>query len=78
MAPDSRRWLSRGPMVLAVLRLPVQLGQAQHGHVDLAGQALQPPGDPGHLLLPRVAGVVGLDQLQVVDHDQPQACLRGV
>ena len=74
MAPDSRRWLSRGTLSPSLFRLPIELGQAQHRHLQLAGHALQPPGDPGHLLLPGVVRIVGLDQLQIVDHDQARAC----
>ena len=53
--------------------LAIELGEAEHGHVQLAGQALQAARDAGDLLLPRIARVVGLDQLQVVDDDQRQA-----
>ena len=55
--------------------LAIELRQAQHRHLQLAGQALQPAGDLGDLLLPRVLGIVRLDELQVVDHDQPQRAL---
>ena len=72
MAPDSRRWLNCGLLLLDDFHLPIELGQAEHRHLHFAGQPLQPPGDLRHLLLPRIAGIVGLDQLQVVDDDQPQ------
>ena len=61
--------------LLAHLHLPVQLGQAQQGDVQLAGEALQPPGHLGHLLLARVARIVRLDQLQVVDHQEAEVLL---
>ena len=75
MAPLSRRWLSRGRLSLVDFGLPVELGQAQHRHLQFAGQPLEPAGDLGHLLLPRIFRVVRLDQLQVVDHDQAQPAL---
>ena len=43
MAPDSRRWLSCGLLLLVDFDLPIELRQAQHRHVQLAGQPLQPP-----------------------------------
>ena len=67
---DGARFAQMAELRLVVARrfdLPIELGQAQHRHVQLAGQALQPPRDLGDLLLPRVARVVGLDELQVVD-----------
>ena len=72
---DRARFAQMAELRLVVARrfdLAIELGQAEHGHAQLAGQALEPPRDPGHLLLPRIARVVGLDELQVVDHDQRQ------
>ena len=64
-----------GPVVARGLRLTVELGQAEHRDIELARHHLQPAGDPGHLLLSWVPRIVGLDQLQVVDHDQRQLLL---
>ena len=55
------------PVVARGFDLAIELRQAQHRHVQLAGQPFQAARDAGDLLLPRIARVVGLDELQVVD-----------
>ena len=59
-------------VVFAVFSLPVQLRDAEHGDLQFAGESFEPAGNAGHLFLTRVLDVVGFDQLQVVDNDQPQ------
>ena len=61
------------PIVPRHLRLAVELGETDHGNFEFSRHHFQTPGDPGHLLLPRIPGVVGLDQLQVVDHHEGEA-----
>ena len=60
------------PIVLGDLGLPIQLGEAQHGHLQLPGEPFQSPGDLGHLLLARIGRILRLDQLQVVDHHEAE------
>ena len=62
-------------MVAGVFRLAVQLGQAQDRDFGFPRQPLQSPRDPRHLFLAGIVRVVRLDQLQVVDGDQPQTAL---
>ena len=58
--------------VLAVLDGPVELREGDHRDVQLAGQRLEPAADLGDLLLAAVARVLGVDELDVVDHDQAE------
>jgi hypothetical protein len=60
-------------VLLRRLGLAIELRQAQNRHLELAGQALEPASDLGDLLLPRILLVVRFNQLQVVDHYQPQS-----
>ena len=62
-------------VVTGGFRLPIQLSEAQHRDIEFARHPLEPPRDSCHLFLPRVAGIVGLDQLEVVDHDQRESLL---
>ena len=71
IAPDSRRSAMRGRLSSRVLDRAVQLGQGDHRHLELAGQRLEAPADLGDLLLPAVARVFGIDELDVIDEDQP-------
>ena len=63
-------------VVLAVLGGAVHLRERDHRDLQFAGEELQPPADLGDLFLPRVAAVLRLDELQVVDHDQLQSRRR--
>ena len=66
------------PMIFASVRfhLPIQLGQNHDRDLKLAGKRLQPPAHSRHLLLARKAGILRLDQLQIVDDEKPEAlCL---
>src|SRR5205807_2131552 len=58
-------------VVLAVFRGAIDLGQRQDGDLQLTRQVLQAARDGGDLLLPAVAAVVRLNQLQVVDDHGP-------
>src|SRR5579884_390173 len=60
-------------MVLAVLRGAVNLGQGDNGNLQLLGQRLEPAANLGDLLLTRIAAVVRLDQLQIIDDDELDA-----
>ena len=57
-------------VVLAILRRSVHLGQRHHGDLELARHELEPAGEASHLLLTRVAAIVRVDELQVIDHHQ--------
>ena len=47
--------------------------RAMTGTCELAGERLQPAADLGDLLLPAVARLLGVDELDVVDDDQADA-----
>src|SRR5690348_10291210 len=50
--------------------LAIELGKAEDGDAEFASEALQTARNAGDLFLPRVARVIGLDKLQIVDHDE--------
>ena len=64
------------PVVLPVFRRAIDLGQRHHRDLQLAGQELEPARDLRHLLLPAVAAVVRIDELQVVDDHEPDVVPR--
>jgi hypothetical protein len=64
------------PRRRALLRRPRELRDADHRHVELAGEDLQAAAHLPDLLDPVGASVVGAHQLQVVDDDQPEAAIR--
>ena len=67
LAQVGHAWL----FVFAGFDRAVQLGQGDHRHLERAGQRLQTPADLGDLLLPAVARVFRIDELNVIDEDQP-------
>ena len=58
------------PVVLPVLRGAIHLGQRDHRDLEFARQELEAAADLGDLLLARIAAVVRLDELKVVDDDE--------
>ena len=63
------------PLVLAVLELAVQLRQAQHRRVELAGEDLQATRQLRHLDLAALDAPARRHELQVVDDDQPEVAV---
>ena len=72
MAPDLAEVGHAGAAVLAVLDGAVELRERDHRHLQLAGQRLEPAADLGDLLLAAVARLLGVDELDVIDHDQAE------
>ena len=66
-------------MVLPGFHASGELGQGNDRHVQFPGQALQGPGNLGNFLLPVIpvpGYVLGLHELEVVDHDDVQPMFR--
>ncbi len=75
MLPDSRRSLIRGPVAVAAFGGAVELRQADHRNVQLAGDRFDRARDFADLLLPVFrAGIV--HELHVVDHDALDVVLQ--
>ncbi len=67
-----------GAVVARRFYLAIELGKAKHRHTELAGEAFQAAGNASDLFLARVAGVIGLDELEVVNDDEGQAAGRSL
>ncbi len=74
--PDSRRSAIRGRRSSRFSTARLSCERAIDRHLELARERLEPPADLGDLLLPAVARLVAVDQLDVIDHDQAEV-LRG-
>ena len=65
----------RGPVVVALFGLAVQLRDGDDGDLHLARQSLEAPRDGGDLLLAAVNVLRPLHELEIVNHRQPQPLL---
>src|SRR5579884_781096 len=61
---------------VAVLDLPIELRERDHGHVELLGEGLERARDLGDLLLAAVLAFGAAHELEVVDHDEAEPRAR--
>ena len=62
-----------GTVAFPLFGRPVQLGQSQHRDLQFTGHGFDPPGDLRDFNLSRFHSGAHAHELQVVDHDAPQA-----
>ncbi|MPM36485.1 hypothetical protein SDC9_83083 [bioreactor metagenome] len=65
----------RGALVVALLRVSVQLRDRDHRQLQFLGEQLHLPGELGHLQLAGLDLLTGAHQLQVVENDQLEVVL---
>ncbi len=64
-----------GNVILSIFGLPVQLRETKYGSRQFASESLQAASDASDLFLARIAGIVGFDELQIIDYDQAKFAL---
>ena len=70
IAPDSRRSAIRGRLSSRLSTARFNCDKGDHRDLERAGQRLEPPADLGDLLLPAIARVFRVNELDVIDQDQ--------
>lgn len=64
-------------LVVALLHVAAELGQGEHGHVEVVGEQLEAAGDLGKFQVAPFGPAGGVHQLEVVDDDEAEVASAG-